>query len=122
MSRGPGILQRVLFRTIHNARKPMTFNEIRASILQELGANDPDAKLRPAFERSLRRSLKALADDGALMALGEGGPGDPKRYWLDPLMVAITGDEKAYLEATAILEADPGAPLACAKRMQRMAK
>ena len=122
MSRGYGILQRNLFQLITDARKPMTFGEIRTVVLQDLGVNDPDRKLRPSFERSLRRSLKALADGGAIMALGEGGRGDPKRYWLDPLMVAITGDKEAFHEAMTILEADPGASLACTRRMQRMAK
>ena len=42
MSRGLGILQRNLFQLITHAPKPMTFNEIRTVILQDLGVNDPD--------------------------------------------------------------------------------
>ena len=122
MSRGLGRLQRALFNLIGSSDKPMTFAEIRAHVLQVLGANDPDSKLRPSFERSLRRGLRRMTEDGTLMALGEGGPGDARRYCLDPLLVAITSDKEAFERAMNMVNADPGGNDACTKAMGAMAR
>ena len=43
--------------------------------------------------RSLRRAMKSLVDDHSLIAIGEGGPADPKRYWLNPMMIAMSGNK-----------------------------
>jgi hypothetical protein len=121
MSRGPGRMQRALFVLVRRHGKPMTFREMCISFMQANGENSPDTKLiKPTFQRSMRRALKKMVDDGSLMALGDGGPGDPKRYWLDPLMVAMTGSREEYESAFAALKADPGAEGACFKFMQRM--
>jgi hypothetical protein len=85
----------------------MTFGEIRAHILQAMGANDPDTKSRSTTERSIRRSLHRLVSDGMLLALGHGGRGDPHRYFLNPMMVAIAGDEQSFDNVSAAIEADP---------------
>jgi hypothetical protein len=52
--------------------------------------------------RKLYRSLKALCDVSAVVALGDGGPGDPKRYCLNPLIAAIGGSKEQYDKAQAI--------------------
>jgi hypothetical protein len=107
--------------TIGRSNKTMTFADIRADLLQSWGVNDPDTKLRPALERSLRRALKSLADAGALLALGGGGGrGDPQRYCINPIMAAVSGSKEQFERSSAILQADPGAHVAADKFMQRM--
>ncbi len=122
MSRGLGQSQRFLLVCIRRSRKPITFAEICTIILQELGVNDPDRKLKPTFERSLRRSLKRMVDDAILMALGRGGPGDPQRYCTNPLMHALGGDEEEFERVSAMVKADPGAAVASLETMQHMWK
>jgi len=48
--------------------------------------------------RSLRPALRRLCDDGSVMIIGEGGRGDPHRYWVDPMMVALSGNKDWYGE------------------------
>ncbi len=77
----------------------------RAVIRQGIEA-DPDAKLRASFERSLRRALHSLARDKMLMVLGDGGPGDPFRYFipaLNPRPTAYHGT-LAYMRGTTVVE------------------
>jgi hypothetical protein len=74
--------------------KPMKA-EVVAFLMQQAGVNDLDRKAHPTVLRKLYRLLKALCDGGAVVALGDGGPGDPKRYCLNPLMVAIGGSKRA---------------------------
>jgi hypothetical protein len=109
-----------MFFIIKESDNPITFAEICAHILQSWGVNDPDTKFKPTFQRSLRRALKGIVDDGAVMALGEGGPGDARRYCINPLLVAVGGTTEEYERAAAMLKADPGAEVACAKMMQAM--
>jgi hypothetical protein len=80
MSRGCGQLQRMLLGCVVNAKKPVTYAEIAAKLLQAAGVNDPTVKLRPDRERAFRRALKGLCDRGLLSALGTGRPGDPYCY------------------------------------------
>ena len=109
MSRGLGRLQRVLWETIRRHGKPMTFDDIRAVIRQELDVED-GTKLRPSFERSLRHALHRMVSDGGLIAIGGGGRADPLRYFMDPTLIAIASttpeEGHAWLNA---LAADPGA-------------
>ncbi|WP_369725149.1 hypothetical protein AB8Z38_11560 [Bradyrhizobium sp. LLZ17] len=73
MSRGLGRLQRALWETILQHGKPMSFDEMRAIILQELKL-EYGSKLRPSFERSMRRALHRMAEPGGrLIAIGDGG-------------------------------------------------
>jgi hypothetical protein len=74
MSRGPGKLQRLLFQIISDSSEPKTFSELRGG--------DVD----PAFERSCRRALRSMVDSGAILALGKGGPGNPHRYRVNPML------------------------------------
>jgi hypothetical protein len=115
MSRGPGYLQQYLRAEIGGRKKPITFSAIRARILRDL--DHPEG---PTFERSLRRALRGLVDAGVVMALGDGGRGDPHRYCINPLAAAIGGTEKQYARAQAALESDPGGNAAMGKMMQRM--
>ena len=116
MSRGLGKLQRALWAAIQQHGKPMTFDDIRAVAL----GNDPDRKLRPAFERSLRRALQYMVRDGGLIAIGEGGRSEPFRYFIHPLVLGGMGDDpetRAWMQA---LLADPGADEAANKALAKM--
>jgi hypothetical protein len=101
MSRGPGWMQRYLFMTIRAYGKPITFCDIRSIILRAENA-PPDAVLRSPVERSLRRALHSMVRDQMLAVIGRGRPGDPFRYFINPLVIAMVGDEseyRAYLDA-----------------------
>jgi hypothetical protein len=90
-SRGPGKLQRALWETILQHGKPMTFDDIRAVILQELEV-EAGTRLRLSFERSLRRALHRIAEPGGeLIVIGEGGRADPYRYFIHPLIIGMMG-------------------------------
>jgi hypothetical protein len=103
MSRGFGRLERGVMALIERAGKPMTFAAIRA---------DMETKLRPTFdERSLRRAVHRLTEKCVLIAMGNGGPGDPLRYFVHPLRIGMMRDQDAArAEAMqSALKADPGA-------------
>jgi hypothetical protein len=107
MSRGLGRLQRGLWETIQQHGKPMTFEEMRAVIRQVFEMED-GAKLYPPFERSLRRALHRMVDNGGLIAIGSGGRADPYRYFMHPMVIAMAMPE----ETETLMErlaADPGA-------------
>jgi hypothetical protein len=73
MSRGFGRLERGVMALIEGTGKPMTFVAIRTAM---------ETKSRPTFdERSLRRALHRLTEKCMLIAMGNGGPGDPLRYF-----------------------------------------
>jgi hypothetical protein len=122
MSRGPGTLQRLLLAIIGQQSKPMTMAEIVAFSMQQAGVNNPDRRAHPTVLRKLYRSLKALCDINVVVALGDGGPGDPKRYCLNPLMVAVGGSKTQYDKAQAIFQSDPSANIAAARMMAAMSK
>jgi hypothetical protein len=90
MSRGHGRLQRAVFQTILERRKPMTFEDIRAVVRQDDDLPQ-GARLAASFERSLRRALHGLCAEGALIALGKGGRAEPHAYSIAPFMVAAMG-------------------------------
>jgi hypothetical protein len=92
MSRGLGWMQRYLFETICTHGKPVTFADLRAIILNADNA-PPDHVLRQSVERSLRRALHSMVRDKTLIAIGGGGRGDPHRYFLDPVCVALFFNE-----------------------------
>ena len=48
-----------------------------------------------------------LCDDNLIMIIGKGGRGDPHRYWLNPMMLALVGNKAAYDEVNKRIEADP---------------
>jgi hypothetical protein len=119
MSRGLGKIEKFLFATILRHGKPMTFGDIRAEIRQRLGVQ-ANAKFRASFERSARRALHRLTGNLFLIAMGDGGPGEPFRYFLHPLgirMMADTPEARALWEA---FEADPGANEAMVKSMEKI--
>jgi len=125
MSRGPGHTQRYLLSIIGNASAPMTFADIFARVFPEdsheaifasmLGGSNVGAV------RSLRRALKKLCDDGAVLALGKGGRSDPCRYCLDPIVVALGGTKEQFEKAIAVIESDPASAdlIAALKNNQR---
>src|SRR5262245_43525085 len=106
MSRGPGQLQLYVVGMIRRHGKPMTFADIRVEILRGTDA-PPGAELRPSVVRSLRRALHRLAKDGVLMAIGDGGRGDPFRYFINPLIIGMMGDTPEARALQDTLEADP---------------
>lgn len=118
MSRGLGLMQRVLWFTIRQHGKPMTFDEIRAALL--VGA-EPGVGLRSSSERSLRRALHRMAENGGgLIAIGDGGRADPYRYFIHPLIIGMMGRTPEADALQQALEADPGAEKAAAKAMAEM--
>jgi hypothetical protein len=120
MSRGLGRLQNALWMTIRRHGKPMTFDEIRAVIRQGIEA-EPDTKLRASFERSLRRALHRMAEDGGgLIAIGDGGRAEAYRYFIHPLVIGMMGKTPEADALQQALEADPGAGMAADKCMARM--
>jgi hypothetical protein len=118
MSRGLGEKQNALLVTIRCYGKPMTFADMRAHIIQAIDAA-PGEKLRVSFERSLRRALHRLTDDFILTAMGNGGPGDPLRYFITGDILGNTPQAHALREA---VEADSGAEVAAARLNARIYK
>jgi hypothetical protein len=86
----------------------MTFEDIRAVIRQarHLGQG---AGLERLFEWSLRRALHGLTGSGALIALCDGGPGDPRRYFIHPFVIGMIGDTAEARELTEVLAAEVAA-------------
>jgi len=122
MSRGHGALQHNLANLILQSPDPMTFAEI-AAVAFPPGSYEADIS-RVGRVRSLRRALRRLCDDGTIMKIGDGGRGDPYRYWLNPMMVAMTGDKKFYRKLNKRIAADPAltaAANAIAKRLFKRA-
>jgi hypothetical protein len=119
MSRGFGRLQNALMDGIRHHGKPMTFGDIRAVINPDL---EPGERLRVSLERSLRRALHRLVSDGMLIAMGEGGPGEPLRYFINPVSIGMMGDTPEAHALQEALKADPGANVAAAGFMARMLK
>ena len=62
-------------------------------IRKELEVED-GTKLYSSFERSLRRALQRMVSDGGVIAIGGGGPADPYRYFMDPLLIAIASKSR----------------------------
>jgi hypothetical protein len=92
MSRGCGQVQRMLFTSVVNAKRPITYAEIVGGLLQASGVNDPHAKLRSDRERAIRRALKGLCDRDLLSTLGSGRPGGSYRYTLNTICVVCLGE------------------------------
>ena len=89
MSRGAGKLQQYLFLTMHRSGKPLTFAEI-VKLAYPL-----DSPSRPpqAWEiRSLRRALQKMVKDSIVLTDGVGGPGDPHRYSINPMVLALAAE------------------------------
>jgi hypothetical protein len=87
MSRGPGKLQRYLFQTLSvKPDTPLSF----AEILQIAYPSEPYEYRSGSSEiRSLRRALHTMVRDKIVLALGAGGPADPHRYCINPMLRAM---------------------------------
>ena len=104
-------MQRWVFDAIHRHGKPVTFVELRATLLKVTNA-PAGAYLLPSPERSLRRALHSMVRDKTLISLGAGGRADPYRYSLNPIMLAMRDDDGAlYRSWIAAMEADDGTPV-----------
>jgi hypothetical protein len=114
-----GRIELALLTTIRLHGKPITFADIRSHVNEGRGV-EPGAKLRLAFERSMRRALHQLVSKFLLVAIGDGGPGDPLRYFIHPLVIGAMGDTPEAHALKAVLEADPGANEAALKFMLRI--
>jgi hypothetical protein len=88
MCRGLGKLQRFWIKVAasdESVSKPWTFDELCRSAFPE--AYEPSMEMRPSFKRSLRRALKKLVDDQNIIPLGAGGPSNPYRYCINPMLL-----------------------------------
>jgi hypothetical protein len=65
--------------------------DLRQWLIARAGGGREDA-LRPARERSLRRAIKGLVFRGEILASGNGGPGDPRRYTTVECFASATGE------------------------------
>jgi hypothetical protein len=111
MSRGHGATQRYLMELICASPDPLTFAQIMA-IAFPAGSYERDiAKICGGSNvgqiRSMRRALRRLCDDSSIMIIGQGGRGDPYRYWLNPMMLAAFGNKSRYDEVCKRIDADP---------------
>jgi hypothetical protein len=102
-------------QTLRHAGKPMTFAEIFALAYPE-GSFEADmikalGPSKVSGVRSLRRAVHKMVEDQVLIALGNGGPSEPYRYFFHPMLIGMMGDS-ALQKA---LEADSGAELAVMK-------
>jgi|SRR6516164_8854522 len=113
MSRGLGKMQRMILSIIRNRGKPVTFADMYSN-----DGTKPDAS---PFVRSVRRALHKLVKDGTLIAIGDGGRGDPFRYFFHPILMRLMCEDKEEYDALCkAVEADRGAEEAVAKVMMRM--
>jgi hypothetical protein len=98
-------------KMILHSSDPLTFAEIMAVAFPEGSYESDMAKTiggsNVGSVRSLRRALKRLCDDGSIMIIGKGGRSDPHRYWVDPIMLALSGDKEWYEEVCKRISADP---------------
>lgn len=101
MSRGLGKLQNALTAEIRRHGKPVTFAEIREGILLSWDA-EPGTNLSASFERSIRRALHTMVINAPLIELGDGGRGDPLRYFIHPIAIGCMGRTP---EADALMKA-----------------
>ena len=116
MSRGPGIKQRMVWDVIVSHGKPLTFTEICAQIVREVGV-EPDIKLRPSFQRSTRLALHRLTKKGVMIAISD-GRGEPFRYFLHPMVVdMMAADQSKFDILFKALDADAGENAAAIKAM-----
>jgi hypothetical protein len=91
MSRGLGRWQNAFLSTIRVYRRPLTFEDFLVILRQGQGVK-PGVKPKRSFARSLRRALQTLVRNQLLITIGKGGPGDPFRYFLHPMLVGMTDD------------------------------
>jgi hypothetical protein len=99
MSRGLGKLQRALWEAILMHGKPMTFEDIRV-VVRQVNGWDEGEKLPQPFERSLRRALHRMVKNDGLIAIGDGGPDEPFRYFIHPLWICMTSVARQGLAAS----------------------
>jgi len=96
MPRGLGKSQRLIKAILQNAPAlglgPLTFATIRQTVVAGLGGHEDD-RLNPTFERSLKRSLKALVDRGDVVFTGKGGQSDPYHYTTVEACASATGEK-----------------------------
>ena len=86
MSRGPGTLQQYLFQAMRHSGKPLTF----AEILETAYPPEPHEYQPVLWElRSLRRALYTMVKDDGVIRTGAGGPADPYRYCINPIIEAV---------------------------------
>jgi hypothetical protein len=84
MSRGLGkSQQRAIWEIIMHHGKPVTFAEMRGG-----------PSLGVSLEGSFRRALHKMVKDGGLIAIGNGGRGDPLHYFIHPLIISRMGDTR----------------------------
>ena len=97
MPRGLGKSQRWIKDVLQRASEikiagPLDFAMIRAAAIRHRGGDPYRERLNPTYERSLKRSLKALVDRGdVVIVAGKGGYLDPYCYTTVEALASATG-------------------------------
>jgi len=115
MSRGLGKLQQEIKRILQRASDAkigtLPFAGIRGVFIINAGGNPETDKLRPTFERSLKRSLKTLVDSGdVLIVHGKGGQKDPFTYTTVEGFTQEANTDEAKRVLIELMEAVAGIP------------
>ncbi len=115
MSRGLGKLQQEIKRILQQALDKkigtLPFAAIRGVFIISAGGNPETDKLRPTFERSLKRSLKTLVDSGdVLIVHGKGGQKDPFTYTTVEALTDEADTDEAKRVLIELMEAVAGIP------------
>jgi len=98
MPRGLGKSQRWIKDVLQRASEiviggPLDFAFIRDIAISHRGGDSYRDRLNPTYERSLKRSLKALVDSGdVVIVAGKGGQLDPYCYTTVEAFAASTGE------------------------------
>ena len=102
LSRGLGKLQRTIKDILQKAGEAklgwMTFADIRGIFIMHAGGNPETDKMLPNFERSLKRSLKALVDCADVLRRGKGGQQTPFAYMTIEVFMDEPDTDKAKRE------------------------
>jgi hypothetical protein len=80
----------VLAKTVDDCG-PLGIADLWQWLIARAGGGREDA-LRPARERSQRRAIKGPVFRGEILASGNGGPGDPRRYTTVECFASATGE------------------------------
>ncbi len=119
MSRGLGKHQREIKRILQRAwdadLPALPFASIRGVFIMSAGGDPETDRMNPNFERSLKRSIRALVDRGDVVRMGDGGQQDPFRY---ATVEAFTGEpntDDAKREFKEMVAAVPAMQAALAK-------
>jgi hypothetical protein len=102
MSRGLGCWQWLVFHTVKDSPKPVTFQTIIETLLAREGYNGTFAMWRednPSRVRAMRRALDTLVCRVYLIELGSGGRRQPFRYCVSPHLIEPNEETQGALHS-----------------------